>query len=182
MTEEIIVSEEEPKEEETGEEAPPVKPSGNKSKFIIIGALLLVLGGGGSAFFFFTSTGQNLIGRGAKDKEEASDKSPELNIETVQYTKIPEILINLRAADGRSSFLKALFVVVSPNEEVAKKVEKIVPLLLDQYQVYLRELDVEDLKGSVGIQRIRQELVNRTNALIGSEKVINVLFTNFLIQ
>lgn len=176
MAEDLTIS-----EEATTESAQPVTEKSNK-KIIIIGASAILIICLMSIILIFTSFGQKLMGKEEKNKEHTIEQKQEVNMETVQFTTIPEILINLRTADGRSSFLKAQFIIQSPTEETSKKIEKIIPVLADQFQVYLRELDVDDLKGSIGQQRIRQELINRTNALIEPEKINNVLFKNFLIQ
>ena len=163
--------------EDIGELAAPSR--GNKSKLMmIIGLAVLVLGAAG---LFFSPLGKSLLGGGNKE-EAPKEKKEVVDVNKVSFTSMPEILINLRSADGRSSFLKATFVIESPDEEAAKKIDKVKPLLVDQFQIYLRELDVEDLKGSVGMQRIRQELINRANALIAPEKINNVLFKDFLVQ
>lgn len=158
----------------------PVKSK--KLMIIIIGivALLLIILG----IIFFTPLGNGLLGKEEAEGEHAQghEKKQETDITKVEFATLPEVLINLRSADGRSSFLKATFIIECPNEEVSKKVDKIKPLLVDQIQVYLRELEVEDLRGSAGMQRIRQELINRSNVLLNPEKINNILFKEFLVQ
>lgn len=176
-TEEKIEEKNEETEVESTEEA---KPAGSKKLIIIIAgivALLLIVAG----TLFFTPLGNNLFGKG-EDETSHDEEKQEIDITKVDFVTLPEILINLRSADGRSSFLKTTFILEAPNEEVSKKIDKLKPLLIDQIQIYLRELEVEDLRGSAGMQRIRQELINRTNALLNPEKINNVLFKEFLVQ
>lgn len=177
MADDLTVSEDDTTSESSSPESE-TKEQGNKKIFIIIGiaAILIIAAIAGVLIF------KPFSKKSSDGEDKISDQKQEINIETVQFTTIPEILINLRAADGRSSFLKAQFIIQSPNEEISKKLDKLIPVLTDQFQVYLRELDVEDIKGSIGQQRIRQELINRTNTLIEPEKISNVLFKNFLIQ
>lgn len=145
---------------------------------IILGIIgLFIIGVIG--FLFLTPAGKKLLGKEADQIESSTER---VDIQKVAFTQLPEILINLRTADGRSSFLKATFVVESPSEEISKKIDKIKPLLVDQFQIFLRELDVDDLKGSAGMMRVRQELLSRANSLVAPEKVSNVLFKEFLIQ
>ena len=56
------------------------------------------------------------------------------------------------------------------------------PRIIDHFQVYLRELRVEDLRGSAGIYRLREELLARVNAAVKPTKVENVLFREVLVQ
>ena len=52
---------------------------------------------------------------------------------------------------------------------------------IDAFQVYLRELRVEDLEGSEGIYRLREELHSQINAAIAPARVNNVLFGEMMI-
>lgn len=171
-------------QEDGAEEVVTEEPKKSKKLlFVIIGIVSILLIG--AAVIFFTPLGKGILGKGeAAEGEYASGggKKKEIDITKIEFATLPEILINLRSGDGRSSFLKATFIIECPNEEVSKKIDKIKPLLVDQIQVYLRELEVEDLRGSAGMQRIRQELVTRSNALLNPEKINNILFKEFLVQ
>jgi flagellar FliL protein len=65
------------------------------------------------------------------------------------------------------------------------------PRLLDLFQTYLREMRPDELRGSAGTQRLREELIARASVAIavplpGREgpppRVLDVLFTELLIQ
>ena len=56
------------------------------------------------------------------------------------------------------------------------------PRIIDNFQVYLRELRVEDLRGSAGIYRLREELLARVNTAVHPTKVRDVLFRDVLVQ
>ena len=60
--------------------------------------------------------------------------------------------------------------------------EQVLPRIVDNFQVYLRELRIEDLKGSAGIYRLREELLLRVNAAAYPAEVRDVLFKEMLIQ
>lgn len=156
------------------------KPNGGGSKvFLIIGILLLLTIGGGLAFLFLTPTGKALLGKEVGPEEV---EAKQYDFKNLSFTELPEILLNLRATDGKQVFLKASFIIEASSPKIGEKVEKLKPMLIDQFQVYLRELDIEDLKGSAGVERIRQELVTRTNVLVTPDKINNVLFKEFLVQ
>jgi flagellar FliL protein len=53
---------------------------------------------------------------------------------------------------------------------------------VDSFQVYLRELRVEDLKGSAGMYRLREDLLRRINEAARPVKISDVLFKEMLIQ
>ena len=56
------------------------------------------------------------------------------------------------------------------------------PRIVDNFQIYLRELRIEDLRGSDGIYRLREELLARVNAAVAPVKVTDVLFKEMLVQ
>ena len=56
------------------------------------------------------------------------------------------------------------------------------PRIMDNFQVYLRELRIEDLKGSAGMYRLREELLTRVNAAAAPAKIQDVLFKEILVQ
>jgi flagellar protein FliL len=58
----------------------------------------------------------------------------------------------------------------------------VLPRIIDNFQVYLRELRVEDLKGSGGMYRLREELLLRVNAAVAPAKINDVLFKEMLVQ
>ena len=50
------------------------------------------------------------------------------------------------------------------------------------FQVYLRELRVEDLQGAAGMHLLREELLTRVQAAVKPVKVNDVLFREMLVQ
>jgi len=70
---------------------------------------------------------------------------------------------------------------VTADEDVAQ-LEKSKSRIVDSFQVYLRELRIEDLAGSAGIQRLREELLLRVNAAASPTVIGDVLFKEMLVQ
>ncbi len=102
---------------------------------------------------------------------------------TVFYD-MPELLVNLNSQgqQRKQNFLKirVSFELQSPLD--VPKVEAVMPRIVDNFQVYLRELRVDDLQGSAGMLRLREELLTRVNAAIKPAKVNDVLFKEILVQ
>lgn len=153
------------------------KSCGSSKTFIIIGLIFTLLIGGVLGFLFLTPTGKNLMG-----KETASRKAEKYDIHNLCFTPLSEILLNLQSSDGRHVFLKVTFIIESSSPKISEKIEKLKPIIIDQYQTYLRELDIDDLNGSASVEKMRQELVSRTNSLLTPNTIKNVLFKEFLIQ
>jgi len=151
---------------------------GKKKLFIIIGlALLLVIGGAAAAYF--TGLLQPLIdmiaGNGQQKKEDVIAQD-------AVFYDLPELLVNLSTTGRKSTFLKIRIALELEKPEDLPAVESVMPRIVDNFQVYLRELRVEDLKGSAGMYRLREELLKRVGAAIAPTKINDVLFKEMLVQ
>lgn len=158
--------------------------SSKKRLFLIIGvALLLILGGAGAAYFTgmlepLMSAESDAGHDAGKDATKSATKSTE-----VVFFDIPELLVNLSSPAGRkSSYLKIRVSLELGSHEDVKTVETVMPRIIDNFQVYLRELRIDDLKGSPGMYRLREELLTRVNAAVAPARVNDVLFKDMLVQ
>jgi flagellar FliL protein len=164
-----------------GEEAGESKGKG-KAVIIIAAALLLVVGGAAGAYFtgLLDPLLASLSGSGeSAPKEEAVASAPQ---GTTVFYDLPEILVNLNNAERRSTFLKLRVSLELGSQQDVPKVEALMPRIIDNFQVYLRELRVEDLKGSAGMYRLREELLTRVAAATAPARVNDVLFKEMLVQ
>lgn len=100
------------------------------------------------------------------------------------FFTLPPLIINLKSLENKRHMLKVIFVIESTRLEDKETITHLQPVILDQFQTYLRELTVQDLQGAVGLERIRQELLSRTITLTKSlgVQVRNILFKEFLIS
>lgn len=97
------------------------------------------------------------------------------------YYDIPAILVNLKSGE-KQSFLKLAVSLELKDPEAAKALEGLLPRVIDQFQTYLRELRVEDLSGSEGTFRLKEELLRRVNGAIAPVRVETVLFKEMIVQ
>jgi flagellar FliL protein len=98
------------------------------------------------------------------------------------YYDLPEMLVNLNTSGRRSGFLKISVSLEVASEDDLEHIEKVLPRIIDNFQVYLRELRVEDLRGSAGLQRLREELLMRVSNAAKPAVVRDVLFREMLVQ
>ncbi|MFZ4762046.1 MAG: flagellar basal body-associated FliL family protein [Alphaproteobacteria bacterium] len=169
-------------EQETHEEGEgqPRKKKLSGKKIVLFAVLaLLLLGGGGAGLYF-----SGILGGEKKEGEHAEEEHAEAAKEDHPgvFVKLPDILVNL---DGSKKpvFLKMTVSIEVKGPEEQKKLEDSMPRILDQFQVFLRALDRDDLKGSAGIYRLRQELLARVADVSGlGEGVKDVLFQEILVQ
>ena len=159
---------------------------GNKKLLIIVG-LVLFLVVGGAAAAYFTGLLQpviEMISGGAEDPVEGEGKSKDA-VETSgesAFKPLPDLIVNLNTGGKKSVFLNMKVSLELTNESDKEKIEVLMPRVIDYFQVYLRELRVEDLKGSAGMYRLREELLARVRAAVAPIRVRDVLFNQILIQ
>lgn len=150
------------------------KPKGKK-KLILIAAvalIVLLLGGGGAAWFL-------MGGKKGAAKEAATEKKlPGKDA----FVDVPPMLVNLRASDGNPHFLKLHFMLVLGPKAKAEELKDQLPLVLDAYQPFLRELRPEDLAGSAAVFRIKEEMLVRTRDALGDGMVDDILIQDLVQQ
>lgn len=172
--------EDEDMEEEGGGESPSPPPGGKKKLLIIIIiVILLVLGGLAGAYFtgLLDPVIKMIVG------------SPDSASETVEgetgpsvFYELPALTVNLNTAGRKARFIKIQVSLELEAEEDKPKVEAVIARVMDNFNVYLRELRIEDLDGSAGMYRLREELLARIRAAVAPVKVRDILFKEMLIQ
>lgn len=99
----------------------------------------------------------------------------------VVFYELPSMLVNLNASAGGARYLKLqVSIELSSHEDIAQ-IEPLMPRIIDQFQIYLRELRVSELSGSAGMFHLKQELLRRINLSV-PVPVKDVLFTEMIIQ
>lgn len=180
---------------DTGEadegEAPPRRSRRRLILFIAIPILIVIIA---LAAAYFTGMLSSIFG-GAKPGASApaaatatapataGGKEAPPGTGTVFYD-MPEILVNLNSQGQtrKQNFLKIRVSLELQSPLDVPKVEAVMPRIVDNFQVYLRELRVDDLQGSAGMLRLREELLSRVNVAIKPAKVNDVLFKEILVQ
>lgn len=98
------------------------------------------------------------------------------------FLKVPDLIVNLASDGGQPRYLRLSVQLELANEADSKAVEAVLPRVIDQFQTYLRELRIQDLRGSKGMYRLQMELLSRVNAASSPTEVKDVLFQEILIQ
>jgi flagellar FliL protein len=150
------------------------KLSGKKIVLFFVLPLLLLGGTAGGLFMtgFFDSEESEVA---------AAEAAKPVQIKTL-FFDLPAMLVNLNSTGRRPAYLKMQVSLEIESEDAVARLEELSPRIIDNFQVYLRELRVQDLRGSAGVYRLREELLARVNAAIRPTKVKDVLFKEMLIQ
>jgi len=175
--------EEQEEAEDRGESGDEEESSGKGSKkklFIIIGLILLLVVGG-VAGAYFTGLMDPLIAMitgGDTTEEDAGEQVEGVGV----FYDLEEMLVNLNTGGRKSSFLKIRVSLELAKSEDIPRIESVMPRIVDNFQTYLRELRIDDLKGSAGMYRLREELLRRVSAASAPAEVKDVLFKEMLVQ
>ena len=148
--------------------------SGKKLVLLVVLPLLLIIGGAAAAFFLgvFESGEPEMV------EEEGA---PEVQQQVVFYD-LPEMLVNLNTRGNQTSYLKIRVSLEIDDPLAVERLDALQPRIVDNFQVYLRELRAEYLSGSAGVYRLKEELLTRVNAAVAPVRVNDVLFREMLVQ
>ena len=152
-----------------------VAPKKSKKKlFILLGvAAAVVLGGGGAAAYLFM---------GHKKSEKELAEAAEAAKGKPVYFALGDLLVNLSGEGKHPNFLKVKISLELADEKDLPLMDTLKPRIVDSFQVYLRELRIEDLRGSAGLYRLREELLMRVTEAAQPVRVRDVLFQEMLVQ
>ncbi len=98
------------------------------------------------------------------------------------YYQVPELMANLSSSTKKPIYLKMTISLQMAKESDRAQLDIRVPLLIDGFQNYLRELSPEDLNGSMGIYRLREELLVRASTIALPIEIKDVLFKEVLVR
>ena len=161
----------------------------SKKKLILFIALPVLLVLGAIAGVYFSGLLDPLLHSSPKPEEAAKHEEEKAkpeggggDVQAAVFYDLPEILVNLNTTGRKQTFLKIRVSLELENALEVSKIESVMPRIIDNFQVYLRELRVEDLQGSAGMLRLREELLVRVNNAVKPAKVNDVLFKEMLVQ
>ncbi|WP_420549412.1 flagellar basal body-associated FliL family protein [Curvivirga sp.] len=163
------------------EEGGKKRVSGKKLVLFILLPILILIGAG--VGLFLSGMLDPLLGGGDEVTEEAAEDTPVEVAEAPSiFLPLDEILVTLRSPGSKQKFLKLqVSLEISTIEEQAH-IENLKPRIVDSFQVFLRELRLEELEGSQGVYRIKEELLDRVNKAIAPVKAKDVLFNDLIVQ
>jgi flagellar protein FliL len=150
---------------------------GNRKLLMIAGggALLLFLGIGAGLYFFVFSA------PGAQTRMAAAAPTP-IVPPTIAFYDMPDIVVNIQSADGTPAYLKVSVALELAAADEKAALQALMPRVVDQFQSYLRELRVDDLHGSAGVLRLKEELLRRVNVAAAPYPVKDVLLKEMIVQ
>jgi flagellar FliL protein len=154
------------------------KKGGRKKLILLAIPLLLVAVGAG---LWFGGILPPLLGLGHGEKSGTPAK-PEAQAKVPVFVDLPDLVANLNVGQRRSSFIKLKARLELARIDDQSAVMAAMPRLQDLFATYLREMRPEELRGSAGTYRLREELIARANIAVAPARVVDVLFVEMLVQ
>jgi flagellar FliL protein len=139
-------------------------------------ALILLVGGSGAGLYVFVFSAPKAEA-GARTADAVPVTPPQ-----VAFYDVPAIITNLQSTDGNPVYLKLSTSLELDNAEEKPGLAAVMPRIVDQFQGYLRELRIDDLKGSAGVIRLKEELLRRINVAAAPYHVRDVLLKEMIVQ
>lgn len=165
-------------EKENQESQQQQEEKGGKKKLIIllIPVLLIVLGGGG--FFAY----KTFFVKEEKEKpaEKIVNEIKKAEKQGVQV-EVGTFIANLADKDA-DRYIKVTIIIEVQDEKVKEETTKRMPQIRDAINTLLFTKTSEELKSPEGIEKLKEEIIRRTNAILPLGGVKDVYFTEFIIQ
>jgi flagellar FliL protein len=174
-----------------GAEAPAGKFTRKKIILFIVVPLLVIILGGAGAYFgglfdkFLPHKQPSCENVKEGDKDFAACSALQSAKDTASpgvFVDLQPMIVNLNSSTKQPRFLKISLKVEVADDLEKGKLEGVLPRVIDQFQMYLRELRIEDLRGTAGIYRMKIELLSRIRAAAPNVKIKDVLFQEILVQ
>ena len=149
----------------------------NKPKIL---AILLILSAITVGFLYYKkNNSENMQEKSYKKDIEIHEGT---DVGAVIFHDLDELIVNLDNKGKENSFLKIRITLEILDKESLEVVKKMMPKINDVLLVYLKTLKPSDLKGSIGLYRLREELMIRFNKIIAPAQINDVLFKDFIMQ
>jgi flagellar FliL protein len=103
-------------------------------------------------------------------------------IQPAVFYDLPAMLVNINTPGRVRHFLKIAITVELGSEDDVGKIEKVMPRIVDNFQIYLRGLTLNDLQGAAGMFRVREEFLTRITAATRPTRIKDVLFKEMIVQ
>jgi flagellar protein FliL len=142
----------------------------------VMGLALCLIVGATTAAYFSDRIILMMESSGARQVADADDGPAPV------FYDLPEISVNLHNVIDRVIYMKIRLCLELGSEKDLPKVAARMPYVMDDLQLYLRELRVQELEGAQGLQRLRKQLFSRVVTVTAPAQVETLLFKEMMVQ
>lgn len=175
-------------DEEKKEETKEKKSGSNLVLIIIIVLLVLILVGGGLAAYFLLSdngdTKQPNMSQQPQPQAQMKKSNVARNSDLVEIGPIyplDQFIVNL-LSEGGTKFLKTKMDLELSGPELTAELDKKKPLIRDIVIRTLSSKTFQEVSTNRGKEKLKDELVDRINAVLADGHIKNIFFTEFVVQ
>jgi flagellar FliL protein len=158
---------------------------GGLKKLVVFGIVGLVVTGAGAAVpLFLTAKDANAAGGKAKGADGDGHRTGQ---EKPAFVPFGDVVVNL-AEERLTRYLRVKLVLVidhTEEKELTEEVTKNKAILKNWLIGYLSDKSLKDVNGAANVNKLRREIQEQFNSLMGAgrvDKVHDVLFEEFVVQ
>ena len=148
-------------------------------KLILIVLSVVLLGGGGFVGWTMIQDESAKTDSDGISVEKASESAEEL--EVGRMVQLQPVVVNLSDPGGKR-YLKSIIELEFTEDLVQKELEARLPQLRDVILLHLSSKTIEDVQSVDGKIELKNSLVMRINQVLKTGKIMNLYFTQFVIQ
>jgi flagellar protein FliL len=165
----------------------PAKKSGAVKWIVIVVAVLLVLGGGGGAaawWFFFRAPPAQAEEGGSEGADSKGESTAKAQPHGDGIVPMEQFLVNL-ADKNAQRFVRVTLRLVVETKDEAKEIEEdevAKTRLRSAILELLTQQTADTLTTPEGKEQLKKAIAERSTPVLGGKKVLDVLFTDFVVQ
>ncbi len=152
-------------------------------KIIVIVLLLAVLAGGGIAgYFLIIAPKMKSSGSSSHPAPAAAHEQGEGGAQSGGFIKpLDPFVVNLTDGQG-TRYLKAVVQLEMESELLNGEIDNKMPQIRDEIIMLLSSKSFDDLSSTPGKRALKRGMVDSVNKHLSTGKVVNVFFSDFVIQ
>jgi flagellar FliL protein len=156
----------------------------NKFLIIMMGLFIIFVGIMGTGLFIMwgkvSALDQIVNPPSQKSSQEAGNEASQQAHLGPIYS-LDTFIVNL-SDPGGNRFLRATMDLEVKSEDIRQEIEKRLPQVRDSILMTLPSRRVQDIQSAEGKIALRNELMTKLDALLEKKAIINIYFTEFVIQ
>jgi flagellar FliL protein len=98
------------------------------------------------------------------------------------FYDLGDLVVNLSNNSSKSSYLKIDLTFYLFNQNDSEVIQNMLPIIKDSFQLFLRELRIDDVNGSGGAFYVKAELLKRANNILTPVQVKDILIRELLVN
>jgi flagellar FliL protein len=157
---------------------------GRFKKLLVLGVVAALVTGAGAAVPLLLAAKEPAGGGKAKGAEGEGGRAAHAKLAFVPFG---DVVVNL-AEERLTRYLRVKLVLVvaqAEEKEMTEEVTKNKAILKNWLIGYLSDKSLKEVNGTAGVNRLRREILEQFNSLLGAgrvDKVHDVLFEEFVVQ